>query len=46
MPEVLGKKIYELHPLHILVQKVLLLASQKAIFIKPQFFSHEKFSAN
>ena len=37
---------YILHLLHFLVQRVLLLASQEAIFIKPHFFSHKKLSAN
>ena len=42
MPEVLGKEFYELHLPQFLAQRVLLLASQEAIFIKPQFSSHEK----
>ena len=46
IPEVLGKKFYELQLLHVLVQRVLLLANEEAIFIKPQVSSHEKISPN
>ena len=41
MPKVLGKRLYELYLLHFPVQKLFLLASQEAIFIKPQFFSQK-----
>ena len=37
---------YILHLLHFLIQMVLLLASQEAIFIKPQVLSNKKLSAN
>ena len=41
MLEVLGKNFYELHLFHFLVQRVLLLASDEAIFIKPNFLNME-----
>ena len=41
MPKVLGKRLYELYLLHFPVQKVFLLASQEAIFTKPQFSSQK-----
>ena len=45
--EILGiKKLYELHLLHFLIQRVLLLASQEDIFIRTQYFSYRKVSVN
>ena len=46
MPKVLRKKFYELYLLQFLIQRVLLLASQEVVFIKPQFSSHEILNAN
>ena len=45
--EILGiKKLYEIHLLHFLIQRVLLLASQEDTFIRTQYFSYRKVSVN
>ena len=41
MSEVLGKKVPRTTSVKLLVQRIFLLASQEAIFNKPQFFSYK-----